>query len=144
MALPSLSYTLDSFYSSTLLNFQKGLAKNFIEYRPIVKLLMDDYGHKDSGGWGITAPVEYGANANTKFISPYDAIDTTPTENATTAIYPWRHMASSAAVSDIEAIANTGQERIFELFKTRVRGAIRSMANLLGSELGTASWKERM
>jgi hypothetical protein len=135
MTQPSTATVFDSFFTSTITKYEKGLAKNFIEYRPSVKVLMDDYGHKDSGGYQVQIPVEFGTNSNTKFFSAYDSIDTTPAEYALPAIYPWRHMASSAAISDIEMIANSGKEKIFDLFEGRIRQAIRSMANLLGSEI---------
>ena len=125
----------DSFFTSTTTKFQKTLEKNFIEHRPSVKVLMDDYGHKESGGYQVQIPLEFGSNTNTKFFNPYDAIDTTPAEYALPVIFPWRHVASSATISEIEVVANSGKEKLFDLFEGRVRQAVRSMVNLLGSEI---------
>ena len=134
MAQPSVTTTFDSFFTSTITKYEKGLAKNFIEYRPIVNLLMDDYGHSDTGSYQIQVPVEFGSNATTKFFSPYDQIDTTPAEFALPAIFPWRQIASSVAISDVEKVANSGKEKLFDLLEGRIRQAIRTMANLVGSE----------
>ena len=134
MTAPSLTTTFDSFFTSTMAKYEKGLAKNFIEYRPILRILMDNYGHKTSGSYMIQIPVEYGVNSNTKFFQPYDTIDTTPSEFALPAIYYWRQVASSATWSDVEAIANSGKEAIFDLAEGRLRQAIRSMSTLVGSE----------
>ena len=41
----------DSFFTSTIKKYEKTLQKNFVEYRPSVNLLMDSYGHKESGGY---------------------------------------------------------------------------------------------
>ena len=125
----------DSFFTSTITKYQKTLEKNFIEYRPSVKVLFDDYGHKDSGGYQVQIPLEFGNNTNTKFFNPYDVIDSTPSEYALPAIFPWRHIASSATISDVEVVANSGAEKLFDLFEGRVRQAVRSMVNLIGSEI---------
>lgn len=131
----STTINFDSFFTSTITKYQKTLEKNFIEYRPSVKVLFDDYGHKDSGGYQVQVPLEFGSNTNTKFFNPYDVIETTPSEYALPAIYPWRHVASSATISDVEVVANSGKEKLFDLFEGRVRQAVRSMVNLLGSEI---------
>ena len=133
MAL-SETINFDSFLTSTLKKYETKLAKNFIEYRPSVNVLMDNYGHKESGGYAVQIPAEYGVNSTTKFISPYDAVDTTPSEFAQPLIYPWRHIASSATISDIEKVANAGKEKLFDLLEGRIRQAVRSMVNLVGSE----------
>lgn len=125
----------DSFLTSTIKKYEKELQKNFVEYRPSINLLMDNYGHKESGGYSVQIPAEFGNNSSTKFFSPYDQIDTTPSEFALPLIYPWRHVASSATVSEIEKVANSGKEKLFDLMEGRIRQAVRSMVNLLGSEV---------
>jgi hypothetical protein len=125
----------DSFFTSTIKKYEKTLQKNFVEYRPSVNLLMDSYGHKESGGYSVQIPLEFGNNSTTKFFLPYDTIDTTPSEFALPAIYPWRHMASAATVSEIEKVANSGKEKLFDLLEGRIRQAVRSEVNLTGSEI---------
>jgi hypothetical protein len=55
-------------------------------------------------------------------------------EYALPAIYPWRHVATSATISEIEKVANTGKEKLFDLMEGRIRQGVRSMVNLVGSE----------
>lgn len=131
----SETINFDSFLTSTLKKYETTLQKNFIEYRPSVHLLMDSYGHKESGGYSVQLPAEYGNNGTTKFFTPYDDIDTTPSEFAQPLIYPWRHVASSATISEIEKVSNSGKEKLFDLMEGRIRQAVRSMVNLLGSEI---------
>ncbi len=125
----------DSFLTSTIKKYERELQKNFIEYRPSVNVLFDNYGHQDSGGYSVQFPLEFGNNATTKFFSPYDTVDTTPSEFALPAIYQWRHVATSAAISEIEKVANSGKEKLFDLLEGRIRQGVRSMVNLLGSEI---------
>src|SRR5580765_6165553 len=125
----------DSFFTSTTKNFKTELEKNFIEYRPIVNLLLDSYGHEESGGYAVQLPLEYGNNAPTKFFTPYGHADTTPAEFALPGIYNFRHVVSAATVSEIEIAANAGKAKLFDLMMGRIRMAVRSMVNLIGSEL---------
>lgn len=134
MAAPTLTTVYDSFFTSTTQKFKPGLQKNFIEYHPIVMMLMDDYKHTDSGGYMIQISAEFGSNSNTTMFLPYSTIDTTPSETAIPAFYPWRHMGSSATISDIEKIANQGKEKLFDLAKSRITQAIRSMSNIAATE----------
>jgi hypothetical protein len=125
----------DSFFTSTTQHFEKELQKNFIEARPIVNLLMDDYGYKQSGGYAIQTPVEFGGvDPNTGFIGPYDHVPSNPTEAALPVIYPYRMVASSATISDFEKASNTGKEALFNLYELRIRKAMRDMVNLIGAE----------
>jgi hypothetical protein len=133
MVTQTINY--DSFFTSTITNYKKELEKNFIEYRPSVNLLMDNYGHQESGGRFVQLPLEYGNNSTTKFFSPYDTIDTTPGEFALPAIYQWRQVASSATISDVEKVENSSKEKLFSLMEGRIRQAVRSMVNLVGSEI---------
>lgn len=131
----STTINYDSFFTSTTQKFETELQKNFIAYRPGVNLLMDSYGHKESGGWAVQTPLEYGNNSTTKFFQPYDSIDTTPSEFAVPALYNWRQVGSSATVSEVEKVANSGKEKLFDLTAGRIRQAVRSMTNLVSSEL---------
>jgi hypothetical protein len=135
--VPPVPFTInyDSFFTSTITKYEKTLQKNFLETRPSVRLLFDQFRHTDSGGYQIQIPVEYGNNSNTKFFNPYDSANTDPSEFSLPAIYPWRHVVSAATVSDIEQVANSGKEKLFDLFEGRLRQCVRSTVNLIGSEI---------
>src|SRR5438876_6541045 len=135
MAAVTETINYDSFLTSTLKKYKPELKKNFIESRPGVNLLMDDYGHEESGGYAVQLRAEFGNNNNTKFISPYDQVPTTPSEYALPMLYQWRHMGSAATVSEIEKAANSGKEKMFDLLDGRIRQAVRSSVNLTGSEI---------
>ena len=130
------SGTFDSFFTSTITKYLPGLTKNFIEERPILNELFDNYKHMDTGSYSIQGAVEYGTNTNIKFFNPYDAVDTTPAETALPYIYSWRQLAGAATISEVELIANSSsKEKIFDLFESRIRQVVRSMRNLIGSEI---------
>jgi len=125
----------DSFFTSTTKNYKTELEKNFLKYRPAVNLLLDNYGHQESGGYAVQLPAEYGNNAPTKFFTPYGHADTTPTEFALPLIAQFRHIVSSATVSEIEIAANAGKAKLFDLMMGRIRLAERSIATVVGSEI---------
>lgn len=134
--MPGVTDTIDydSLFTATTKNFKTELEKNFLQYRPVVNLLMDSYGHEESGGYAVQLPAEFGNNAPTKFFTPYGHADTTPTEYALPEIYNFRYLVSAATVSEIEKAANAGKAKLFDLMDGRIRLAVRSMVTLLGSE----------
>ena len=136
MAAPSQTINYDTFFTSTIVNYQKGLTKNFIESRPALEVFFDNFKHMDTGSYAIQKSVEYGQNSNTRTFDGFDVIDVTPSEFALPVQYPWRNFASSAAISRTDLIANSSsKEKLFDLFEGRIRQAVRSVRNLMGNEI---------
>jgi hypothetical protein len=134
MTAPSTTTTFDSFFTSTITNYLPGLTKNFIEDRPILKELFDNYKHMDTGSYAVQGAVEYGQNINVKMFEAYDGMDTTPSETALPYIYSWRQLGGAATISEVEWISNnSSKEKIFDLFESRLRQLTRSLRNLLGT-----------
>lgn len=134
MSAPSTTTVFDSFFTSTITKYLPGLTKNFIEDRPILTELFDNYKHMDTGSYAIQGAVEYGTNTNVKMFEPYDGIDSTPTETALPYLFYWRQLGGAATISEVEWIANnSSKEKIFDLFESRLRQLTRSMRNLLGT-----------
>ena len=135
--MPPIAVTTnyDSFFSSTTANYRSELEKNFIAYRPSGEFADHSYGHKELGGYTVQLNAEYGNNAPTKFFTPYGHADTTPAETVLPPRFDFRYTVSSATISDIEIKANQGKAKLFDLTETRIRMAVRSTVNLVGSEI---------
>ena len=135
--MPPIAVTTnyDSFFSSTTANYRSELEKNFIAYRPSGEVADHSYGHKELGGYTVQLNAEYGDNAPTKFFTPYGHADTTPAETVLPPRFDFRYTVSSATISDIEIKANQGKAKLFDLTETRIRMAVRSTVNLVGSEI---------
>jgi len=126
----------DSFYTSTIKNYEKELQKNFLEYRPGVNLLMDAYGHQESGSYAVQIPLEYGGtSANATSFQPYDTIGTNPTEFSVPGIFKFYQYATSAVVSEVEKVMNSGKAKLFDLLEGRIRHGVRELVNLVNSEI---------
>jgi hypothetical protein len=136
MAVATDTITFDSFYTSTIKNYQKELQKNFLEYRPGVNLLMDAYGHQESGSYAIQIPLEYGGTSpNAAMFNAYDTIGTNPTEYSVPGIFKFVQAATSATISEVEKVMNSGKAKLFDLLEGRIRHGVRELVNLVNSEI---------
>ena len=136
MAVATDTITFDSFYTSTIKNYSKELQKNFLEYRPGVNVLMDEYGHQESGSYAVQIPLEYGGTSpNVTVMQPYDTIGTNPTEYSVPGIFKYVVFATSATVSEIEKVMNSGKAKLFDLLEGRIRHGVRELVNAVNSEI---------
>ena len=53
MAGPTETINYDTFFTAVIKNYDTELRKNFLEYRPGIMVLMDNYGKKDTSGGRI-------------------------------------------------------------------------------------------
>jgi hypothetical protein len=77
---PTQSITYDSFFTLTLNNYSSVLEKNFLEYRPGLMVLFDQFGKTDTrGGRFWQGIAEYGTNPSAKY---YNGVDTFSQESS--------------------------------------------------------------
>ncbi len=90
---------------------------------------------KEDGGLSIVAPVEYAENSTYTRYSGYDPLNVQASDVITSAEYPWRQVAVNVAASGYEIRVNSGENRIVDLVKKKIKNAQRSMANGLSTDL---------
>ena len=136
MAAPTETINYDTFFTATIKNYDKELRKNFLEYRPGIMVLMDNYGKKDTSGGRIWQGIaEYGSNPSVKF---FDGADTFAQEVSQTALpiqVQWRYLGASIGMTRTEMAENRGQAALFNIAESRLRQATRTQATILNSEL---------
>ena len=86
--------------------------------------------------------MEYAANTTYQRYSGYDVLNIGAVDVLSAAEYPWRQVAVNLAVSGLEMRTNSGENRIINFVKAKVKNAQHSFANGLSADLysdGTAA-----
>ena len=87
-------------------------------------------------------PLEYANNTTYQRYSGYDVLNIAAVDVLSAAEYPWRQVAVNLAVSGLEMRTNSGENRIINFIKAKVKNAQHSFANGLSADLysdGTAA-----
>ncbi len=96
----------------------------------------------EDGGLSITMPLEYAANSTYQRYSGFDTLNINAVDVLTAAEFAWKQVAVNVAASGLELRTNSGESRIINFTKAKVRNAMNSFKNGLSADLysdGTAS-----
>jgi len=126
----------DTFFTATIKNFKKGLEKNFLDYRPVVSVMMDNYKKTDTAGGRIyQTSAAYGYNSTTKWFQGAETFDQTPAQTALPLIYQWFYLGSAVSTTRTEQVENRGKVALFNILQSRIDQAMRTMTTDLGTAL---------
>ena len=149
MASPGQGYSTGAYnvfselVTTTFRNHSKDVADNITKHNALYRKLND--GGKvrvEDGGLSIVQPLEYASNSTYQRYSGYDTLNISAVDVLSAAEYPWRQVAVNLAVSGLEMRTNSGENRIINFVKAKVKNAQHSFANGLSVDLysdGTAS-----
>ena len=149
MASPGQGYSAGNFavfselVTTTFRNHSPEVADNISKHNALWRKLSE--GGKvrlEDGGLSIVQPLEYAANTTYQRYSGFDVLNIAAVDVLSAAEYPWRQVAVNLAVSGLEMRTNSGENRIINFVKAKVRNAQHSFANGLSIDLysdGTAS-----
>lgn len=96
----------------------------------------------EDGGLSIACPLDYAENATYQRYSGYDILNVGASEVLSAAEYSWRQIAVNVAASGLELRTNSGDTKIVNLVKSRIKNAIRTFKNNFSSDVysdGTAT-----
>lgn len=125
----------DSFWTATIKNYSPQLFKSFLEDRPSVRMLMDNFGHQDSGGGRVwQGSVEYGRSQTVQFFTGADVFSQNVSQVALPVMYQWAYVGGSVSMTKTEAIENRSQAALFNLMEARLRQVTRTINLVLGQE----------
>lgn len=130
------SVDYNALFSTTLQNYQPTLVDNI--FKDLVLLNHLNSGGRvvmEEGGTQIVEPVLYEANTTAASYSGYDNIALTPQDGITAAIYDWKQIAASIAISGIEEAQNRGTEAIIKLLNAKIMQAEMSIKSLVNGQL---------
>jgi hypothetical protein len=130
------SVDYNALFSTTLQNYQPTLVDNI--FKDLVLLNHMNQGGRvvmEEGGTQIVEPVLYEENTTAASYADYDNILLTPQEGITAAIYNWKQIAASIAISGIEEAKNRGTEAIIKLLNAKIMQAEMSIKKLVNDQL---------
>jgi hypothetical protein len=84
---------------------------------------------KLDGGISITYPIDFEDNTTYQRYSGYDELNISNSEVLSAVEFAWRQVAVHVTASGLEIRNNSGENRIVNLVKARIKNAMRSMAN---------------
>lgn len=96
----------------------------------------------EDGGLSIVTPLDYAQNATYQRYSGYDSLNVGASDVLSAAEFPWRQVAVNVAASGLEIRSNSGENRIINFVKAKVKNAQRTFANGLSTDVysdGTAT-----
>lgn len=149
MPSPGQGYSAGNFgvfselVATTYRAHRKDVADNVTKHNALFKRLSE--GGKvrlEDGGLSIAMPLEYAANSTYTRYSGFDVLAINAVDVLSAAEYPWRQVAVNIAISGLEMRTNSGENRIVNFIKAKVKNAQNSLANGLSVDLysdGTAA-----
>lgn len=149
MASPGQGFAAGNFgvfselVSTTYRNHAKDIADNVTKHNALFRKLSDGGNIRlEDGGISIVQPLEYASNTTYQRYSGYDVLNIAAVDVLSAAEYPWRQVAVNLAISGLEMRTNSGENRIINFVKSKVKNAQHSFANGLSADLysdGTAA-----
>ncbi|CAB4155437.1 hypothetical protein UFOVP671_7 [uncultured Caudovirales phage] len=149
MASPGQGYSAGAFnvfselVTTTFRNHSREVADAVSKHNALYRKLTESGKvRKEDGGLSIVMPLEYASNGTYQRYSGYDALNISASDVLTAAEFPWRQVAVALPISGLEMRTNSGENRIINFVKAKVKNAMHSMANGLSSDIysdGTAS-----
>jgi hypothetical protein len=129
--------------STTYRAHQKEVADQVSKHNALFRRLTEKGRTRtEDGGLSIVQPLDYQANSTYQRYSGYDTLNIQAVDVLTAAEFPWRQVAVNVAASGLELRTNSGENRIINFTKAKVKNAMRSMANGLSTDFysdGTAA-----
>jgi hypothetical protein len=149
MASPGQGYAAGNFavfselVSTTFRNHAKEVADNVTKHNALYRKLSDGGQIRlEDGGLSIVQPLEYASNSTYQRYSGYDVLNIGAVDVLSAAEFPWRQVAVNLAISGLEMRTNSGENRIINFIKAKVKNAQHSFANGLSTDIysdGTAA-----
>ena len=134
MASPNTTFT--ELVSTTFRKHRKEIKDNLSTRNALLKYMMKRGNYrKEDGGLTIVTPLDYASNTTYQRYSDFDLLDISQSDVISAAEYQWRQIAINVVASGRELRINSGDSRIINLAKARIKNAIRTFNNNFSSDL---------
>lgn len=141
MASPNATFT--ELVSTTFRKHRKEIKDNVSNRNALLKFIMKKGNYKtEDGGLTIATPLDYAENSTYQRYSDWDSLNIQASDVISSAEYQWRQIAINVVASGRELRINSGESRIINLAKSRIKNALRTFNNNFSSDLysdGTAT-----
>jgi len=137
MASPNTTFT--ELVSTTFRKHRKEIKDNLSNRNALLKYMMKRGNYrKEDGGLTIATPLDYASNSTYQRYSDWDTLNINQSDVISAAEYQWRQIALNVVASGRELRINSGESRIINLAKGRIKNAIRTFNNNFSSDLYSA------
>ncbi len=128
MASPNATFT--ELVSTTFRKHRKDIKDNLSNRNALLKYITDKGNvRKEDGGLSIVTALDYQANGTYQRFSDWDTLNISQSDVISSAEFQWRQIAMNVVASGREMRINSGDSRIMNLAKSRIKNAIRSFNN---------------
>ena len=137
MASPNSTFT--ELVSTTFRKHRKEIKDNISKRNALLKYIMKKGNHRiEDGGLTIATPLDYDENSTYQRYSDWDVLNIQASDVITSAEYQWRQVAVNVVSSGREMRINSGESRIINLAKSRIKNALRTFNNNFSSDIYSA------
>jgi hypothetical protein len=137
MASPNSTFT--ELVSTTFRKHRKEIKDN-VSVRIALLKYMKQRGNMltEDGGLTIACPLDYTTNGTYQRYSDWDTLNIAASDVISAAEYQWRQVAINVVASGRELRINSGDSRIVNLAKARIKNALRTFNNNFSSDMYSA------
>lgn len=137
MASPNSTFT--ELVSTTFRKHRKEIMDNVSNRNALLKYMMKK-GNKrtEDGGLTIAEPLDYAENSTYQRFSDWDVLNISASDVISSAEYQWRQIALNVVASGRELRINSGDSKIINLAKSRMKNAMRTFNNNFSSDIYSA------
>lgn len=134
--MPSPNTVFTELVSTTFRKHAKEIKDNVSKNNALLRRIMGKkQTRKEDGGLAIAAPLDYANNGTYQRYSGYDVLNVGASDVISAAEYQWRQIAINVVASGLELRTNSGDSRIINLVKARMKNAIRTFKNNFSADL---------
>lgn len=141
--MASANSTFTELVTTTFRKHRKDIKDNLTNRNALLKYMQRRGNMRtEDGGLTIAEPLDYAANGTYQRYSDWDQLDISASDVLSAAEYQWRQIAIHVVASGRELRINSGDSRIINLAKARLKNAIRTFSNNFSTDLysdGSAS-----
>lgn len=134
MASPNTTFT--ELVSTTFRKHRREIKDNISNRNALLKYVQKRGNtRREDGGLSIATPLDYAANNTYQRYSDWDALNISQSDVISAAEYQWRQIAINVVASGRELRINSGDTRIINLVKARIKNALRTFNNNFSSDI---------
>lgn len=134
--MPSPNAVFTELVSTTFRKHRKEIVDNVSKNNALLRRIYDKgQVRKEDGGLTIAAPLDYAENGTYQRYSGYDVLNIGASEVISAAEFQWRQIAINVVANGMELRTNSGDSRIINLVKSRMKNAMRTFKNNFSADV---------
>ena len=134
--MPSPNTVFTELVSTTFRKHSKEIKDNVSKNNALYRRITDKKQvRREDGGLSIVTPLDYSNNSTYQRYSGFDVLNVGASDVISSAEYQWRQIALNVVASGLELRTNSGDARIINLVKSRMKNAIRTFKNNFSADL---------